>query len=181
MAVVNEIRIGSEVYRLVVGQGNATHLARGIEVRALCGYDNVHWNSEDVAPSCGRCLRIASRSLVESPQDDRMEFVVSLALEVVIELGAVEVVNVPGDQVEKLRAIVRRQLRTRGFNCRTFVAHDLVVVSSSDAHDAIDPAVKELQEIRTSEAIHAIFACDDSDVPKPTLDRSHIVDWNLWG
>ncbi len=81
---ISDFVIGDNPFRLVYGWGEATHLARIGRERAICGYEATVDDDEASVPTCGRCLRIATRSLIGSPVDDRVGPVASLVVEAIV-------------------------------------------------------------------------------------------------
>lgn len=180
-AEISEFVIGDKPYRLVQGWGEATHLARIGRNRAICGYEDLVDDDEAFVPTCGRCLHIATKSLIGSPVDDRVGLVASLAVEAVVGFGSAVVCNVPGDQVEPVRVAVRRQLRARRLRCRSCLNGGVLLVWSDDAYNAIDPARKEELEQEANARIDAMYADRRHDEPPPLPDQTDRVDWNTWG
>jgi hypothetical protein len=180
-AGISEFVIGDTPYHLVYGWSEATHLARIGRTRAICGYDDMVDDDEATVPTCGRCLRIATKRLISSPLDDRIGLVASLVDEAVVGYGSALVFNVPGDQVEALRVAVRRQLHSRRLRCRSMVTSGVLAVWSDDAYNAIDPARKEELEQDANARIDAMYAARRNNEPLPPLEKTDRVDWNTWG
>lgn len=109
--------------------------------RTLCGLEWVemepgdgppfeNWGTGVYAPSCRNCLRIISTSLRGVTPDGRIPLIVGLVVTEVLAEAGTAVTDVPGEQLEPLRAAIRQRFRTLGIPCRTYpIGGDLHVVS----------------------------------------------------
>jgi hypothetical protein len=179
--MVNEISIGSTTYAIVHGGGYAAHLARPGEERSICGAFAPSDDVDAVAPTCRRCLAIATRLLKNTAEDDRIGLIAHLALDAVVEYGGAQVFGVPGDQVDALRRRLRSEFARRKLTGRTYVGNDVLFVHSAVAYEAIDPSIKAARARDALSRVSAKLFGDDSGPPLGEPDRGHRIDWDLWG
>lgn len=152
--------------------------------RTLCGLEWIEmepgdgpafesWGTAVYAPTCKSCLRLISRKLDGVPPDERIPLVVGLVVtEVLGEAGAV-VTGVPGDQLEPLRAAIRRRFKILGVLCRTYpIGGDLHVVSEQ-LWDDLSP------DRRSEIAGRAAAAVEDAIQGRSVSRRG--IDWGTWG
>lgn len=152
--------------------------------RTLCGVEWIEMEPGDgppfsdartgvYAPSCRKCLRIVSHGLEGAAPDERIPLVVGLvATEVLAEAGAL-VINVPGDQLEMLRAAIREHFRSIGVSCRTYpIGSDLHVVAEQ-LWDNLPPDQRAEIESQAASAIA------DAIKGRPVARRG--IAWDSWG
>ncbi len=160
-------------------------LAERWNQRTICG---CHWpmmrtgegplispNGESAfAPDCRSCLRIVSKRLESSPRDDRIDLVASLAAQEARERGSAMVAGVPGDQVEALRAGIRKAMRTLGLKCGTGLYNDVV-------HAWLEGALEPEQQAEADRlAIEVVGRIGDLSGDAPLVE-SRVIEWGIWG
>jgi hypothetical protein len=152
--------------------------------RTLCGREWIEMEPGDgpsfdggrdgvYAPSCRNCLRIISGGLEGVAPDERIPLVVGLVVtEVLADAGTV-VTDVPGEQLETLRASIRQRFKSIGIRCRTYpVGGDLHVVS--------EQLWDNLPLDRRSEIdSQAAVAIADAIQGRPVARRG--IAWCAWG
>jgi len=152
--------------------------------RTLCGREWVEMESGDgppfgvggggvYAPSCKNCLRIVSRDLGGVAPDERIPLVVGLVVTEVLSEAATVITGVPGQQLEALRAAIRRRFRSIGVSCRTYpIGGDLHVVSEQ-VWDNLPPERKSEMDAQAAAAIA------DAIQGQPAVRRG--IAWDTWG
>ncbi len=151
--------------------------------RTLCGLEWIEMEPGDGppfdrgaarahAPSCKNCLRIVSRELEGVAPDERIPLIVGLVVAEVLAEAATVVLGVPGEQLEALRAAVRRRFRSIGVPCRTYpIGGDLHVVSEQ-LWDNLPPDRKSEIEGRAAAVIGDVI----QGVPVPRRG----IGWDTW-
>ena len=125
------------------------------------------------APSCRSCLRSVSRHLASVIPDDRIPLIVGFVVdEVLAETGTVAM-GVPGEQLEPLRAAIRRRLRSLGVPFRTYPLGGDLHVMSEELWDDIPEGRKAEIGARTAAVIADVIQ------GRPVPRRG--IDWVTWG
>ena len=127
-----QLRVGDKRYRLAFGFGDATHLARPGTMTAICGYGAPGDDPDASEPTCGRCIRIAWKSLPKPVTDDRFDLAVARSVEAIVEFGSIMIFEVPAERAEGLRVAIRTALRARRLRCTTMYEEEVVVAWSDD-------------------------------------------------
>lgn len=134
----------------------------------------VPWSVPVYAPTCRTCLRVASAFLASRPDDDRIPLVAALAVQEVVEYGETRVNEVPGDQAEPLRAVIRSELRRHHLRGRTHHFAETVIVISDDAYDTLPQQQKDAIHQQLTRALD--WVSDEAGHPIRTG-----INWNTWG
>lgn len=126
------------------------------------------------APTCRRCLTIMDRHFPLPSPDPRLDLVVQLTADVVIEQrGFAEVHGVPGDQQNELRRRVCRLISER--TGRGVSIHAV----SGVVHVICETIYERHREQGQREAAEAISALLQGETP-PRRERNWVIDWGAW-
>lgn len=125
------------------------------------------------APSCRNCLRIVSRHLASVTPDDRIPLIVGFVVDEVLAEAGTVVMGVPGEQLEPLRAAIRRRLRSLGVPFRTYPLGGDLHVMSEELWDDIPEGRKAEIGARTAAVIADVIQ------GRPVPRRG--IDWVTWG
>lgn len=168
-------QVGGRRHAVATAGGTAHHLLGLGDVSTRCGvqYPRVV-ESLDVSPDCRRCWRSADSDLQSTPANERLELIASLAADVIVEHVQVDIVNVPGDQVERLRRAIRATMRRRKLRVSTWHRDSLVVARSQDVYDRnADARGREVVE-----TFSALLTSDSQRVLKSAAERQ--LNWATW-
>lgn len=171
--VTNTIDVAGTPYRLTHVGGSAVHVSGLESNRTVCGLLDPVDDDDADAPSCKRCLGIVTKPLASTQADDRIGLIASAALDALVEFGSARIVNVPGDQADRLRAALRVGLRRRRLTGNTAHFGDTVHVMSIEAYERI-PEERRNEQIRL-----ALERVGDPDY-RPPAAPAHQVDWSAW-
>jgi hypothetical protein len=125
------------------------------------------------APSCRRCLALMDKLFPEPKPDDRLELVVQIIADTVVEHGYAEMWNVPGDQQAVLRKKARAALRQRtGYGIQTLVHGTMVVF-------VCEPISEQHRAERAHEAAEVMNSVLTGE-PAPSLPTPWRLSWDTW-
>jgi hypothetical protein len=149
--------------------------------RTLCGrrWTAMAWKEPiadglvALAPSCRTCLRIIDHHLTHAQPHPRLPDIVDVVTEMLLAYGWACVCAVPGDQVETLRAQIRRAARALDLRVITEVDFDTVIVDSEDAWRALPSEVREQLDGMLVEQLRQLLV----DGYAPTMNQPWVVEW----
>lgn len=135
------------------------------------------WSAEEVAaPECKRCLRKLDKLFPQPAIAPAVNLLAELAADQVIEHGSAEIYGVPADQVEELRKLAKRAVRSRGYPSRTVHKNNLVLIYSDAAYEAIPLEVRDARDADVAEAMNVVWQ-GGRPAPRDTPWRLH---WSTW-
>jgi hypothetical protein len=151
----------------------ASHTVCGREwtfLGAADGEPDLNWEPA-IGPTCRTCLRIVTASLAPSVQDNRVQPLAAAMADSVRNAGFANCLEVPGDQAERLRRIVKGLLRDEGRSIRTFYFAEVGVLLVSQINREPDLArlTRVMSRVPSSDAV--------------PLDDDHLVgrfNWHDW-
>lgn len=137
-----------------VDAGDEAPLVRRWSRSTLCGREwtqmaageggpRRRWQEISLAPTCRSCLRVVDAWFPATETPAGVGLLAWVVAEAVEELGSAYITGVPAEHIEAVRRAARRHLRERGFRSQTSVVNSVVLVSSDDAYQAIDPALRK--------------------------------------
>jgi hypothetical protein len=137
------------------------------------------WQEVSLVPTCRACLRVIDSWLPVASTPTGIDLLASIVADRVESLGYARVLGAPAEQVEALRRIVRKHLRSRGYRSETHHVNGVVHVFSEDAHAAIDPDVHAAREHEMTARIAKLLAGAKPE-PARIEDQPDVISWSTW-
>lgn len=134
------------------------------------------WQEVSLAPTCRSCLRVMDGWFPAAEAPAGVGLLAWVVADTVEAVGSAYVQGVPAEHVEAVRRATRKYLRERGFRSQTRIVNGVVVVTSDDAYDAIDPALKSGWIV---DALDRIYEGAESDDVGQRID-SQTINWSTW-
>lgn len=159
--------------KLAAEQWRATTLCgrEWLEMEAGDGPALTHGAEPVFAPGCRTCLRVVGQHLTFTPPDERISVIVALVVDRLREHRSATIQDVPGDQLEHLRAAIRTGLREEGIRANTHPVDSTVFVVQNTPID-------ETEELAAMERAVSVLNYFDSTPREPP---DHVINWYTWG
>ena len=131
------------------------------------------WQDIALAPTCRRCLTSLDRQFAAPTPNDRIGLLALLIAQAVEEHGSAEVLDVHGDQLSALRAVIRQQVLVRlGHRGRTWFVADRLLVTC-------DAATEQVRLAKAHELMRYMHFADGAGTP-PENDAEWRFRWSAW-
>lgn len=134
------------------------------------------WQEVSLAPTCRSCLRVMDGWFPVAEAPAGVGLLAWVVADTVEALGSTYIQGVPAEHIESVRRAARKHLRERGFGSQTRVVNGVVLVTSDDAYEALDP---ELKSGWIADALDRIYEGSVSGAVRPS-GESEAIYWNTW-
>ncbi len=134
------------------------------------------WQEISLAPTCRSCLRVVDGWFPATEAPVGIGLLAWVVADTVEALGSAYITGVPAEQVEPVRRAARKYLRERGFRSQTSVVNSVVLVTSDDAYQSMDPALRR----RWLDGAVAQVTTGAEPVDGQGDGVEEAIDWHTW-